>query len=560
MRPMRGLLAAIMLSTLVLGTVTEASAVSAAWPSDTVRVSVDAGRIAGHDRYATSVRVARAAYTDWRDVTYVVIASGEDRSLSDPLAAAGLAGVLHAPLLLVDSRGIPPSVRSAIAEMPAGVTVVIVGGRSAVPRAISQELEGIRTVSSVERVQGADRYETARRIAERMQLELSMRGEVMPKVALLANGTDSATFSDALALAAVSAGTGAPVLLLERAAVPAATLAALRDLGLSRRIIAGGYRVVSGEVLGSLRAERWAGPDRYTTAVEVSRRAIAEGWANGEEYGLAAGLPDALSGGSLLGVRGGTLLLTHSESLPQATARILAAGPLTTRVAILGGPESVSDRVHDELRGAPALPTIAGPVVAGYVGKRGRVSVWTGSNTTEVRIYCGDRHLATRSAGSFAMVDLGTIDLLNGTLRVVAANPDGKATTAEQRLRQLSYPAPSSIVIDKSDFKLYWVRSDVLVEAFPVGIGRINAETPVATWRIDSKYRTNPSSVYGPRKMRMYRRSGSRYVYTAYNIHGTNQPWAIGTKVSAGCIRMYNEDVLRLFPQVALGTIVVTRD
>jgi lipoprotein-anchoring transpeptidase ErfK/SrfK len=59
--------------------------------------------------------------------------------------------------------------------------------------------------------------------------------------------------------------------------------------------------------------------------------------------------------------------------------------------------------------------------------------------------------------------------------------------------------------------------------------------------------------------MRLFRRRGNSWVFTRYGIHGTNQPWVIGTKASHGCIRMYNRDVLKLFPLVKLGTMVVTR-
>jgi lipoprotein-anchoring transpeptidase ErfK/SrfK len=55
-------------------------------------------------------------------------------------------------------------------------------------------------------------------------------------------------------------------------------------------------------------------------------------------------------------------------------------------------------------------------------------------------------------------------------------------------------------------------------------------------------------------------RRGYRYVFTAYAIHGTNQEWVIGTQASHGCIRMYNRDVRELFPQVPLGTMVITRE
>jgi lipoprotein-anchoring transpeptidase ErfK/SrfK len=52
---------------------------------------------------------------------------------------------------------------------------------------------------------------------------------------------------------------------------------------------------------------------------------------------------------------------------------------------------------------------------------------------------------------------------------------------------------------------------------------------------------------------------GVRALYlgsSTYRIHGTDAPWTIGTEASKGCIRMYNKDVLDLYPQVSIGTKV----
>jgi lipoprotein-anchoring transpeptidase ErfK/SrfK len=38
-----------------------------------------------------------------------------------------------------------------------------------------------------------------------------------------------------------------------------------------------------------------------------------------------------------------------------------------------------------------------------------------------------------------------------------------------------------------------------------------------------------------------------------YHIHGTDAPWTIGTAISKGCMRMYNEDVLDLYPRASVG-------
>ncbi len=42
-----------------------------------------------------------------------------------------------------------------------------------------------------------------------------------------------------------------------------------------------------------------------------------------------------------------------------------------------------------------------------------------------------------------------------------------------------------------------------------------------------------------------------------YRIHGTNAPSTIGGRVSSGCIRMINEDVVDLYSRVHVGTKVV---
>ncbi len=44
---------------------------------------------------------------------------------------------------------------------------------------------------------------------------------------------------------------------------------------------------------------------------------------------------------------------------------------------------------------------------------------------------------------------------------------------------------------------------------------------------------------------------------TLYRIHGTIEPWTIGTSISSGCIRMINQDVMDLYDRVPVGTKVV---
>ena len=53
---------------------------------------------------------------------------------------------------------------------------------------------------------------------------------------------------------------------------------------------------------------------------------------------------------------------------------------------------------------------------------------------------------------------------------------------------------------------------------------------------------------------------GARAIYlgsTTYRIHGTNMPETIGQKVSSGCIRMLNADVIDLYSRITVGTRIV---
>jgi lipoprotein-anchoring transpeptidase ErfK/SrfK len=55
---------------------------------------------------------------------------------------------------------------------------------------------------------------------------------------------------------------------------------------------------------------------------------------------------------------------------------------------------------------------------------------------------------------------------------------------------------------------------------------------------------------------------GARALYlgnTVYRIHGTNQPWTIGTAVSSGCFRLTNPDVTDLYDRIPVGTKVIIR-
>ncbi|RUU82343.1 L,D-transpeptidase [Mesorhizobium sp. M7A.F.Ca.MR.362.00.0.0] len=59
----------------------------------------------------------------------------------------------------------------------------------------------------------------------------------------------------------------------------------------------------------------------------------------------------------------------------------------------------------------------------------------------------------------------------------------------------------------------------------------------------------------GARALYLYKNG----VDTLYRIHGTSEPWTIGTEASSGCIRMLNEDVIELYSLVPKGAKVIVK-
>lgn len=150
-----------------------------------------------------------------------------------------------------------------------------------------------------------------------------------------------------------------------------------------------------------------------------------------------------------------------------------------------------------------------------------------------------------------------------GESKAPETNLAGPPKTAVQ---QQVYSMVYSITIDKSDHKLYLYYNGNLRNWFLVGTGRKPSYTPTGTFKIVNKakypaYRGIPGG--SPKNPLGARWLGLNKVSTNgkhYGIHGTNNPASIGKNSSAGCIRMYNQDVIFLYNLVAVGTVVTIRD
>lgn len=208
----------------------------------------------------------------------------------------------------------------------------------------------------------------------------------------------------------------------------------------------------------------------------------------------------------------------------------------------------------------PLPPLLVAPV-GGFAAKRSPLVIKAGGSTTGLKVTLNGTVVKRTSVTPNQVVNLGTLTFgkSTNTVSITETNPM-TSKTYSFKVKRLDFPWPTCIIVDKSDFKLYWVKNGVLVKSYPIAHGKPSTPTPSAIWRVGAKYYTDPGGVYGPRKMRLFKKVGSTYEYTRYGIHGTNEPWVIGTRASHGCIRMYNKDILELFPQVPMGTMVQTRD
>lgn len=196
--------------------------------------------------------------------------------------------------------------------------------------------------------------------------------------------------------------------------------------------------------------------------------------------------------------------------------------------------------------------------------------------------------LAVQVAGKETLLDLARRHGL-GYEEITNANPGvdawlpGVGTEVVVPKRRLLPMAPrEGIVINLPEHRLYWYPRAAPGEApvvwtFPVSIGKMDWNTPLGSTRIVSKIRnptwTPPQSVReeharrgdilpavvpaGPDNplglfaMRLGIPGG------AYLIHGTNRPAGVGMQVTHGCMRLYPEDIERLFGMVAVDTPVL---
>jgi len=166
------------------------------------------------------------------------------------------------------------------------------------------------------------------------------------------------------------------------------------------------------------------------------------------------------------------------------------------------------------------------------------------------------------------------------------ANPDvsmwvpDAGTVVTVPTRHILPPGPrKGLVLNVAEMRLYYYPEAKpgqprVVETYPVSIGRMDWRTPIGQTTVTAKQK-NPSW-YPPQSIKMEAKAdgitipdvvppgpdnplGTRVLrlgMPAYLIHGTNNPWGVGMRVTHGCVRMYPEDIESLFERVPVNTAV----
>ncbi|MGN6309456.1 MAG: L,D-transpeptidase family protein [Xanthobacteraceae bacterium] len=151
-----------------------------------------------------------------------------------------------------------------------------------------------------------------------------------------------------------------------------------------------------------------------------------------------------------------------------------------------------------------------------------------------------------------------------------AARPGFDPKYEKQLVEYHGKERAGTIVVDTPNKFLYLVQSDGTALRYGIGVGRpgftwsgvksITAKKEWPSWTPPADMlRRRPDL---PRFMEGGPENplGARAMYlgsSLYRIHGSNEPWTIGTNVSSGCIRMRNEDVIDLYGRVHVGARVV---
>ena len=143
-----------------------------------------------------------------------------------------------------------------------------------------------------------------------------------------------------------------------------------------------------------------------------------------------------------------------------------------------------------------------------------------------------------------------------------------------QIVKYFSSEPQGSVVVDTANHFLYIIFENNTALRYGVGVGRegfrwygrarIDRKALWPRWvpppemrkrqpELPDSVEGGPDNPLGPRALYLYRDGRD----LGYRLHGTLEPWSIGSNVSSGCIRMFPEDIIDLYQRCPIGTRVL---
>lgn len=268
-------------------------------------------RINGADRYEVAANVYREI-GNFLDLGTIYIATG--LNYPDGLAGSPLAFMDGAPILLTTTDSLPSSTQSAIQALKP-TRAVILGGTDTVSTNVETQLRNLG-VTTIERVDGANRYAVSANIAERM-------GTLDSGAAIVVNGTK---WADTLSSASIAANGGMPILYVTQTDVPTEIENYIKNHSeINKFYIVGGADSVSDSVKTELQqlrpgstVDRIDGADRYQVAINVINYFNFD--LDGIVFNNGTDYPDGLSSAPFAGYEFSPILLTQPDQLTSSTS------------------------------------------------------------------------------------------------------------------------------------------------------------------------------------------------------------------------------------------------
>ena len=241
--------------------------------------------VIGANRYETAAKVA----DELGSYDNVVLVNATS-TMSDGLAASGLAGKENGAILLTKKDSIPKATMDRIKKVK---KVYIIGGENAISQKVSNQITAANI--KVERIGGKNRVETSELVAEKLGNYSN---------AFIVNGFKGE--ADAMSASAIAARYEAPILLTN-----GKTSTHAKKSGVEYYVV-GGTSVVNKSIADKYNAERLAGKDRYATNREV----IDEFYSGSDKLYLANGetLVDALTASTIAKNHGIVLVNKKSDN------------------------------------------------------------------------------------------------------------------------------------------------------------------------------------------------------------------------------------------------------